>query len=141
MALSIQIVEKNKKIQDVIDLEHSDFKGQVVTHHNDDEVVALNYATQQQPKIILLNHEITGSNSFDFISFLSIKSPGSRIIVVGNNLTQEQILSCLLAGANGYLEQSSLERFLNRAIESVLKNEVWITRKMTTLLLERLRSL
>ncbi len=140
MALSIQVVEKNNKIQEFIDLDNTGIDKQIVTHH-DDEVIALNYATQKQPKIILLNHEITGANSFDFISFLSVKSPDSKIIVIGSSLNQEQILSCLLAGANGYLEQSSLEIFLNRAIESVLKNEVWITRKMTTLLLERLRSL
>jgi DNA-binding NarL/FixJ family response regulator len=141
MAISIQIVEKNKHIQDIINSGNSDIYKQIVTHHHNDEVVALNYATQQQPKMILLNYEITGSSSFDYISFLLNKSPDSKIIVIGNDLSQEQILSCLLAGANGYLEQKSLETFLNKAIVSILKNEVWISRKMTALLLEQLRNL
>ena len=141
MAISIQIVEKNKNIQKVINLGDTGLNKQVVTHHNDDEVVALNYAAQQQPRIILLNYEITGSDSFDYIIFLLNKSPDSKIIVIGNSLSQEQILNCLLAGANGYLEQQSVETFLNKAIVSVLNNEVWISRKMTATLLERLRSL
>lgn len=141
MAISIQIVEKNKKIQEVIDLDNTDLDKQVVTHHDNDGVVALNFATQQQPKLILLNYEITDSSTFDFISFLSAKSPDSKIIIIGDSISQEQILSCLLAGANGYLEQKSLGTFLNKAIEAVLNGEVWITRKMTALLLQRLRSL
>lgn len=141
MAISIQVVEKNKKIKETINLDNAGLAEQIITHYDQDEVLALNFATQQHPKLILLNHEITGSDTFDFISFLSVKSPDSKIIVIGNNLTQEQILSSLVAGANGYLEQNSLDRFLNRAIESVLKGEVWISRKMTRLLLDRLRSL
>ncbi len=140
MAITIQIVEKNNTIQKFLNLDNTDLDEQVITHQNDDEVVALNYATQQQPAIILLNYEIRDSETFVFINFLLEKSPDSKIIIIADSLSQKQVLDCLLAGANGFLEQKSIEKFINKAIKSVLCNEVWITRKMTAILLEHLRN-
>ncbi len=139
MAIKILVIEKKRQTEDLIKQANTKINDQIFTHH--DEIVALHYTTELQPDMILLDYQVSVQNTSDFIHFLFQKSPASKIVVLGNKLSQEQILNCLLAGANGYLENRSIEQYINKAIQVVLTGEIWITRKMTAVLLERLRKL
>ncbi len=138
MAIKIQVIEKNKQTESFIKQSNPEINNQIITHH--DEIVALHFTSELQPDMILLDYQISGQNTSDLISFLFQKSPASKIIVLGNKLSQEQILSCLIAGANGYLDNHYFEQHINKAIQVVLAGEIWITRKMTAVLLDRLRN-
>jgi DNA-binding NarL/FixJ family response regulator len=138
MAIKIQVIEKKKQTESLIKQVNTEINNQIITHH--DEIVALHFTAELQPNMILLDYQISGQNTADLISFLFQKAPDSKIIVLGNKLSQEQILTCLLAGANGYLENRFIELHINKAIQVVLAGEIWITRKMTAVLLERLRN-
>ncbi len=139
MAIKIQVIEKKKLAERFLKHENTEVNDQIVTHH--DEIVALHYTAELQPDMILLDYQISGQDTTDLISFLFQKSPDSKIIVLGNKLSQEQILNCLLSGANGYLAHHSIEQHILKAIRVVLAGEIWITRKMTAVLLDRLRNL
>ncbi len=139
MAIKIQIIEKKKLTQSFLTQDNTEANDQIVTHH--DEIVALHYAGELQPDMILLDYQISDQDTTDFIRFLFQKSPDSKIVVLGNKLSQEQVLNCLLSGANGYLAYHSIEQHIRKAIRVVLAGEIWITRKMTAVLLDRLRNL
>lgn len=139
MAIKIQIIGKKNYTERLIKQPNIESNDQIVTHN--DEITALHYAAENLPDIILVDYHISNQDAADLISFLFKKSPASKIIVFGSKLTQTEILNCLLAGANGYLDQTTIEQHINKAIRVVLDGEIWITRKMTTLLLERLRNL
>jgi len=138
--MTIQLIEENNAVQENINLDNYSLNKQIVSHS--DEVIALNFAAQHQPEIIVLNYGICHLETPTFVQFLLQKSPKTKIIIVSKMLPEEQLLTCLISGASGYIDETANQglKILHKAIDSVFNHEVWITRKMTAMLLDRLRN-
>lgn len=106
----------------------------------EDEINALNHTTAFQPAVILLGYDVRKAATDVFIEYILAESSQSKIIVIGQQLNDEQILNCLLAGANGYMEYSALEKYLNKAVRVIASGEAWISRKMAAKLINKLRT-
>jgi DNA-binding NarL/FixJ family response regulator len=106
----------------------------------EDEILALHNAAKLQPKCILLSYDVKKLETNDFIRFLLAESPESQIIVIGNYLSDEAILNCLLAGANGYMDYHEMAEYLEKAVRVVINGEAWISRKMAAQLISKLRN-
>jgi len=59
---------------------------------------------------------------------------------LADELSEEEVLSCLLVGAHGYQQNKGLEECVNKLIRVIGEGEVWVTRRMTAKLLNSLRS-
>ena len=105
----------------------------------DNEVDALQFTAINRPAIILLDYEIEQQNTELFIKSLLIESPDSKVILLGNQLSDEIILSCLISAIYGYLEWRDVDKFLHKAIRSVGKGEAWVSRRLVGLLIGKLR--
>jgi len=116
--------------------EESDIK--VVGHFNN-VMEALNCVVINKPTIILLDYEIEKSNTKLLVKSLLIESPESRVILLGNKLSDNMVLSCLISAIYGYLEWQDVEKFLHKAIFSVGNGEAWVSRRLVGLLIEKLR--
>jgi DNA-binding NarL/FixJ family response regulator len=104
-----------------------------------DEIQALNAAEQQQPELILLNFSMRGRETPEYIGLLLTAGVNTRIVVIGENTSEEHIVSCLLAGAIGYQESQQLHEYIAKMINVVVDGEAWISRKMIAHLLATLR--
>lgn len=133
MNLTVQIISASE----IIDLK-AETEIKVIGFYKDD-VEALKVTEKQKPTIILLDYEIEKSNTGLYIKSLLIESPESKVILLGENLDEEIILSCLVSGSYGYLEWINVEKFLIKAIGAVGSGEAWVSRKLVGLLLERFR--
>ena len=136
MAITVQIIgpEKNHRISGFI----KDNLIELLAVQQD-EINALNFASQKKPEVILLNYEVGRGDSGYFINSLLKHTPKSRIILFGDGISNDGVLNCLLAGAKGYLSSQYFEKFLNKAIKAVYSGEAWISRKMVGVLFDRLR--
>ena len=105
----------------------------------DNEVEALKFTMINKPSIILLDYEIEKANTELFIKSLLSESPESKVILLGNLLPDEIILSCLISSIYGYIEWKDVDKFLNKAIRSVGKGEGWVSRRLVGLLIRKLR--
>lgn len=99
---------------------------------------AINLATQLQPKIILLDDTVAPGETATLIEELRMAC-NAYILIVGKPRPDMEILALLEAGANGYLNRANVSQHLEKAINVVAQGEVWISRKLVSLLLEHLR--
>jgi len=53
-----------------------------------------------------------------------------RFLVVGHDWSEQQQINLLLHGASGYCDEAEAPQQLGRAIDSILKGEVWIKRSL-----------
>ena len=75
----------------------------------------------------------------DFINSLHLKTPNSKVMLFGNNLSDEIILSCMFSVISGYMESQDVAKFLNKAIRSIEKGEAWLSRRLVGLLIHKLQ--
>jgi len=102
----------------------------------DDDVQALNAAEQVQPSVIVLNFDMRQAETYDYIRLLLKVSADSKVIVVANKLSDDEVLACLIAGAKGYQSLSQLDHYAVKMIKVIDAGEAWVTRKMVAKLLE-----
>ena len=105
----------------------------------DDEVVGLNTVGEIEPTVILLHHNVMEEQTSYYIKLLLESSRQSNVVVIASALDEREILSCLLAGANGYQNINQLGDYADRLVTAVGKGEAWITRRMTAILIDSLR--
>jgi DNA-binding NarL/FixJ family response regulator len=86
--------------------------------------------------MILLNFALRGSETADYTNLLLTASPASNIVIIGDDLHEEQILHCVLAGAKGYQNSLSLATYINRMIRAVAAGEAWLSRKIVAYVLD-----
>lgn len=103
------------------------------------QVDALQCVVVDKPAVILLDYEIEKANTGLLVKTLLVESPDSKVILIGEKLSDNIVLSCLVSTIYGYLERQDVEKFLHKAIFSVAKGEAWISRRLVGLLIERLR--
>lgn len=104
-----------------------------------DEIQAINAIEHKIPDIILLNYSVRGKDTPRYIDLILSISPSSNIILIGESLTDEQVLACLLLGAKGYQNFRDLSAYIDKLIKVVGSNEAWISRKLTAKLIDAIR--
>lgn len=133
MKLTVQVIATSQWVN----FKEDSFIKLVGSFNNREE--ALEFTALKKPSIILLEYEAEKLNTELFVKSLLIESPDSRIIMLGQNLSDEIILSCLISAIYGYLERQDVNTFLQKAIFSVGKGEAWVSRRLVGLLIEKLR--
>lgn len=132
--MDVLIIDKDNEIAPAI------HEGTVMLSVFYDEIQALNAVETMRPEIIVLNYAIQKSRTAEFISVLFQTSEHSKIILVAENLADEEVLECLIAGAKGYLQIHEVKKFINKLLCAVNAGEAWITRRMVAKLLDKLRN-
>ncbi|PHS72881.1 MAG: hypothetical protein COB22_03050 [Cycloclasticus sp.] len=105
----------------------------------DDEVKALNAVESTPSAVVLLDYGFMQEKTIDYIKLLEKAGSDSKIVVVADELSEEEILNCLLAGAKGYQQLDRFNDYSNKLVTAMNADEAWITRRMTATLLDKLR--
>lgn len=101
----------------------------VATASNREEALA--QAATHGPDIILLDIDLNGECSLDFLPALLV-SGVSRALVFTGMRDQATLDRAILAGARGVLRKDAPPEVLLRAIEKVYQGEMWIGQDMMT---------
>jgi len=104
-----------------------------------DEVKALNALEQNGSVVVLLHYSVMQQQTPSYINVLLKTNSNSNIVVIADDLAEEEILNCLLAGAKGYQQLNQLSEYASKLIKVIDAGEAWITRRMTATLLDTLR--
>ena len=139
--INVQVIDNTKKIeQSIVSVEAN-----VVCFS--DEILALNVLEQDtsedefpQPSVVLLNYAVRAEGTAEYIKLLLDANAQIKIVVIGSELSEEEILSCLMSGAKGYQEIEQLKKYADKLITVIDDDEAWITRRMVATLLNRLRA-
>jgi DNA-binding NarL/FixJ family response regulator len=131
---SVHIVDYTLKIKQAL----SDVDSNVTLY--DDEVKVINTVEKMQPDIVLLHYDVRKEATLNCIRFILRVSPDSKVVIIADKLKEEEIFNCLLAGAKGYQEMTQLDVYANKLVSVVSAGEGWITRRMVSILLDKLRA-
>jgi DNA-binding NarL/FixJ family response regulator len=132
--MKIHVIDNTGRMQPQLLMTEAD-----VTFFND-EILALNAVEKQLPGLILLNFALRGEETANYVEMLISQCPTTKIVVVGNELSDEQVLDCLVAGAKGYQNIRDLPQYIEKIIKVIALGEAWITRRMTAYLLDYIRT-
>lgn len=97
---------------------------------------ALENVVKHNPSIIFIDYELEKENTGICIKALLAESPSSKIILLGSQLDDELVVSCLFLGALGYLDWADKTQFFNKLVAAVSKGEAWFSRKIVGLALK-----
>ena len=131
--ITVQIIG-DAPLPDVLDDNHL----KIIARHTVG-AAGLNYAAQYKPDIILLDYTVPVNHVLIIVNLLIQESPRSKIILIGESLSDELILDYLANGVYGYLPVNTMKVFLTKAVTAVHSGEAWISRKIAALLIVRLR--
>lgn len=92
------------------------------------DIASLQAATEQHPQtaLILLDLHMPGAHGFSGLIHLSAHHPAVPVIVVSANEGHDIIRRSMDHGAAGFLPKSSPLDSISRAINAVLKGELWL---------------
>lgn len=94
--------------------------------------------TALTPRLILLDlNLVRGGRAFS-LPLIRAQSPRTKVILLVDDASHEEILTAISHGAQGYLGTPSLNRYLVKAVRTVDGGETWIPRKMVGQILDRL---
>jgi len=131
--IDVLIIDKNSQIE-------SGFSAsKIASEVFNDEVKALNALEQRSPVLILLHYGVRKGQTANYIRLILKANPKNKVVVLADELSENDVLNCLLAGAQGYQQLSDFECYSHKLVTVMIAGEVWITRKMTAILLESLR--
>jgi len=113
-------------------------KGLVVVGEATNRADALALVAREQPDIVLLDLDLHGENSLDFLPELLASAPGARVIVL-TGLRDPQMHQCAVRlGALGLVLKEEAIEVLVKAIEKVHAGEVWLDRTMVATVLSQM---
>ncbi|WP_305906520.1 hypothetical protein Q9L42_000815 [Methylomarinum sp. Ch1-1] len=107
----------------------------------ENEVQCLNRLETGEPAIVFCYYPVLDEVTIELIEMLRQVNAAAEIIVVGNQLPEEQIIKCLLAGAKGYQNIDTLSQYIDKLIKVVAGGEAWVSRKMVAKLIDYWRRL
>ncbi|NOQ17198.1 MAG: hypothetical protein GQ581_09075 [Methyloprofundus sp.] len=113
--------------------------GSKVDNNSNDTSKALKITEEEKPSIIFLEYEIAKNNTELFIKSLLNESPNSRVILLGENLSDNTILDCLLCGLYGYVDIKDINPLFSKVVKLVGHGEAWISRRLVGLFMEKFR--
>lgn len=128
--MNVQIIGITEQLKQVIEGE-----GMQVSFL-EDEVQALNVAEQIQPAVILLDYNLRKLDTHRYIQLLLKVSCNSKIVVIADELSDNEILACLMVGAKGYQNIKQLNEYVVKMVKVIDAGEAWITRRMVSKLLD-----
>jgi DNA-binding NarL/FixJ family response regulator len=112
--------------------------GIAVLQGDDAEDTAANVLALK-PRILLLALRQRGQQQDALLQALRRVSPDTRVVLLADSPADDDIMvSALMHGVRGYLEQSALERHLVRAVRSVDQGEAWVPRRILGKVMDRM---
>jgi two-component system nitrate/nitrite response regulator NarL len=95
---------------------------------NRDEALVL--AAQEQPNIILLDLDLGGENSLDFLPDLCSATNGAQVILLTGARDPELHRRAVRLGVRGLVLKEQASEVLIKAIEKVHNGEIWLDRSL-----------
>ena len=91
---------------------------------------ALRLAQQEQPDIILLDPNLTGSTGLDIIPELLAASNTFRLLIITSEDDSQFFVQAVQLGAMGVVSMQQTPEILFKAIEKVHAGEIWLDRSL-----------
>jgi two-component system nitrate/nitrite response regulator NarL len=111
-----------------------------VVGETDDCLEAVQLATRLQPNVILLEMELNGCDGPTLVGLVRQEFPAIHLVFLTTTTDPDQLLSCVLAGASGYLQKNITPDELFARLRGLRVGEAAISLTSVLTLMQRLHS-
>lgn len=98
---------------------------------------AVELIKQHQPDIAVVDISMPGLNGIEVTEQAQRHSPGTEVLILTMQETENIVHRALVAGARGYVLKSDASRMLELAIDTLLKKQPFFTGQIGAVVLER----
>ena len=96
------------------------------------------YLTNGNAIILIVDGDQT---EFDFNTLTSLIQPQLKILIIGHKWPDHQQIKALISGCSGYCETDTSNKLLHKAINHLLKGDIWIQRHLVPQVIKELTRL
>ena len=100
---------------------------------------AIEQVGRSKPDLVILDIRMQGLSGLDAVAPLKRASPRTRVLMASQHEGQEFVVQALRDGADGYISKSSDPRELTLALESIHRGESFVSPRVASGLVGRLR--
>jgi two-component system nitrate/nitrite response regulator NarL len=90
------------------------------------------------PDLVIVDASFAGESLLDVID--KIIAQNSRVLMIGGEEDKTLTLKALIRGLNGVIGRKSTPDLVRRSIRAVVSGEIWVSRQLTSTLIDSLRS-
>lgn len=91
-------------------------------HHLDGSAV-VRAVSKAQPKVVLMDLEMPGTDTCALVNELRRVAPDTRVLMLSGHLRKHDILQCIEAGAFGYIHKDRSSDYIVQMIRRVAEGE------------------
>jgi NarL family two-component system response regulator LiaR len=102
---------------------------------------AVDLSLHYRPEVALMEVSLPGMDGLDATRRIRAAAPEVRVLIFSRDDSEGIQLEALQAGASGFVSKNVPVETVSRVVESVVRGEAAVSRKMTMKLVERLRLL
>jgi NarL family two-component system response regulator LiaR len=102
---------------------------------------AVELALHYRPDVALMETSLPGLDGLTATRRIQEEAPEVRVLILSRDDGEDVQLQALQAGAAGFISKNVPVEIVSRVVESVVRGEAAISRRVTMLLIERLRHL
>lgn len=114
------------------------FAGIEVTSEAENGHDLANNFGNHQPDIIILNHNMPLIDGIETTKEIKLKFPLIKIILLSAHVDDNNILSAIENGANGFLSKNDGQHEIEKAIHGVLQNNYYINDRVSNILINNM---
>jgi len=141
--IKIMVIEDNQAYRDVLTLAVSDQDDMVLTGQFGTTEIALRtleaIPSTDQPDILLLDLRLPGINGLDAIPLIHGAAPTTRIIVLSQSDTPQDIVQAISAGVSGYLLKEASLKQITDGIRTVAAGGASLDQNIARFILDTMR--
>jgi DNA-binding NarL/FixJ family response regulator len=115
-----------------------DIEGVIIIAEADNGREAVALAKELSPDLAIMDISMKELNGIEATAQIRAASPGTRVLILSMHTTEDFVRRALKAGAAGYLVKDSAPLELRMAIEALLRDEVYLSSRVSKGLMSRL---
>lgn len=89
------------------------------------------------PDVLFLNMTLPNADALEVIAAVRHKSPNTRTLLFSESMSEVSVFKALKAGAKGFISLGESPADLIKAIQTVRRDELWVSRKQIARFFDR----
>jgi DNA-binding NarL/FixJ family response regulator len=136
MSIRIILADDHQLVRESIRILLEKELGMKVVGEAGDGQTAVRLAREHLPDIVIVDVAMLGSDGIDATKQITSEFPSIKVIALSMYSNKLFVMNMLEAGASGYLLKECTSKELKKAINSVLKNEVYLSPKVAAIVVD-----
>ena len=102
---------------------------------------AVRLASQRRPTLLLVDLDLPPAGGLPVLAQVRKRIPETRMLAIDDQLDERRVLRVAKTGAYGYMLGEAVPAYVAKAARVMAAGEVWLSRKLTTKVVEELQRL